>query len=683
MAGDGVYEKFITNIRGRNNVDDPFRLPEDRCVDCRNIDWFHSALGRRRGGTADALSAGATLTHNGRDLGWGGSFTLSDAGNLEAWVSKYDTVASAQKWFRYRDSVGWTTITDGFDTPSNTFYQQTMSAAVINGKLFMAYENDTNRLHCFDTGYSSTQLRRVGLPKPAAPTVADNGVGTYAATKRYYKVRWVRTISGKIISSGDMSPATAPFTPSGTGLQARITRPTLAGEHENFWQIYVSVDDAFYFLLTTVASGTSTYDDTSDPASQTGKTAPVAGSFTTPPNGKFLVADRSRLVIIGAQADAGTGTNRSPLELKKSRIWWTSPLNSTDEGDDERVSDSTSIKSYDDINGEPTAAIGPVNGVIYVWTAVNMYKMTSIASVTQPYIIQQVAGAVGCIDPRTACIGEDENGDVCVYWCSPDGPCRYGSKGFQRLWEDISDLWHPGYNGKPPQCAVFYRAKHQWWVFSKQTASAFPTLVLVFDTRLGKVISEESDSVRGGWSVFDGYIAKARHAFMFAKSFTGAAAVGTDLVPYILAPLSDGSLSNASTSDVVICDTTDDTDVGSHEFSAYLTTKMYAPWGYQYKGGLKNRPWLLGKSVTAPADAGAVTLSAIRDGSAKTVTSPVISFTKGADDGDYVARHFDNVEMSEAFGIQFKLSVGTDDVTNAHPFNWTGLQVDFLRGERI
>jgi O-antigen ligase len=79
------------------------------------------------------------------------------------------------------------------------------------------------------------------LPAPAKPTAADAGVGAYGSDVRYYRVEWVQKEGDAIVRESPPGPAIT-FTPSGSGLAARVFRPVPPRAGETDWILEQSAD---------------------------------------------------------------------------------------------------------------------------------------------------------------------------------------------------------------------------------------------------------------------------------------------------------------------------------------------------------------------------------------------------------------------------------------------------------
>lgn len=105
------------------------------------------------------------------------------------------------------------------------------------------------------------------LGTPAAPTVANTGSGSYAATLRYYKAQFAQ-LSGTSIAAISNFGASVSFTPSGSGTHARVTKPASPGATETHWRVLGSADDVTFVAISAwIVLATTTYDDNVAPGS--------------------------------------------------------------------------------------------------------------------------------------------------------------------------------------------------------------------------------------------------------------------------------------------------------------------------------------------------------------------------------------------------------------------------------
>jgi hypothetical protein len=409
-----------------------------------------------------------------------------------------------------------------------------VSGVVINGKAYLAYNSDENRLHVLHPAISTTVLRRSGLETPAAPTVADTGAGTYAATIRRYRVQW-RTLVGGAKQRASNLGASVAFTPAGTGTAARVTQPAPPGEGETHWVVYgtASATDenaAWFEVSGEIAIGTTTYDDSAAPSTyDDGEPAPAEGAFTPWPSVKYLATDGVHLLGFGVWETAA-GDAMEPL----TGLVYVSPaLDTTDFDDDERVSNTTEFKGTIEIGrnvGVSDRGIqGPINGEFLVGQSRGVTLLSPTGDATDPYTKRKLSSSIGFLSQNSSFVGEDELGHPCIYFCDPQtGPYRYGANGLEWIGYDVQDQWalrkltaSPAPNGvwyEPLKLAI-------WWI--PQVINAFNTRrALVLHTQLSR--RDANGIVHYGWSVWTWPVALPYGAAQFSENIMDGA---TDEVP--------------------------------------------------------------------------------------------------------------------------------------------------------
>lgn len=235
---------------GRNGVDPPLALGDRECVDAVNVEWYHTTLGRKRKGISAAsttFSSGGPFTGKvsslfrhvpGTDEGAAEQWAVDDALVMGRRAGSSSFVAPTLK-----DSISG----NGWD----------VDFATLNGKLFVAYPSSS------------------GFTAPSAPTVANTGSGSYGATARYYRVRWIQQVGGVTTRRSPVGTSQS-FTPSGSGSAARVTRPSLPSQGETHWELEVSYDNVNFRVLygdggifAPIAVATTTGDDSSTLTSTT------------------------------------------------------------------------------------------------------------------------------------------------------------------------------------------------------------------------------------------------------------------------------------------------------------------------------------------------------------------------------------------------------------------------------
>ncbi len=640
----------LFNIKGRWGVNAPFSCPLDQCIEAENVEWWRSSFARKRQGSARISLAGGTGFTGG--IKWVYSWVPSDNQTIRELWGLDSAITPLFK--RLVGGTAWANVTNSSGDAVTLVDNHLTNGCQFNGKLFIAYNSTVNRLHMYDPAVAAIQ--RVGIANPvAAPSVADTGAGAYAATPRFYKIAFVEVLTGTIINARSNTSASVGFTPSGAGTAARITRPALPGEKETHWIVYGSSADADFVQISgLIAVGTLTYDDTVAPASYIGTIAPDPAAFNPPPSVKYLVADKAQLVMGGAwEATTGTGIAPTPR-----RVWWTSPLGATDQGDDQRISLTATIKSYTDLDEAITAMSSPQEGTIFIWSYRSMWRMVATGVAVAPYMIYKVTGAKGCIEHKSVVAAEDENGDSCTYWWSPQGPCRVSnSGGMASLMEDINDIWDLINLGATMVChGLFHSDKHQVWWWVTTIGSTSPNMRVIFDTRLGRAV--EPGIIRKGWAthtlgVVDAW-ASAMHSDTLGVSNS-----------YNLKPYASRNISQS----IIKCDTgAQDDDVGTMiNFRSYITTRPYTPAGLGNKSGINEDACLVAEQSTNPAP---ISMAIIRDFGFDEVAAGDVSLTHGGGGTGTPTRifpRFDNSNIALADSVQFRIGDTMPLLADASP----------------
>jgi hypothetical protein len=611
------------NVKGRDGSTAPLALPTERCEEALNVDWYESSLGHKRGGSITVDLSGGT-NQTGVISFLFSHVPANDQGDREMWAIDD---AATPIWKRLSRSSSWADVTVN-DAISSKPWE--VNAVSFNGKLFFAYDTTVNRLHVWDP--ADAKVRRSGIDKASAPTAANGGgVGTYAAIIRYYRLRWVKVVSSATVLAGDLSTSLS-ITPDAAHVNITVTQPTPPGEGETHWELFGSADGANFFRLSQIAVATTTYTDTADPSTYSGTLAPDLGAFKTFPSARYLSADAAHLIGTGAWETAA-GNSHTP---KANRIWWTSPLASTDNGDDERCSDTSTFKNYADVTEATTGISLPIDGAIYVFSFAGCWKMIPTTVPSAPYIVLPVTGGLGCIQHKTIIRSVDESGNAALYWLSQVGPLRRSQKGQERLHFDIDDIWRTVNVSATTMVAhgVDHRDKHQLWWWVATGSSNEPDTRIVFDTNLGRVTEVET-AIRRGWSKHTGEACSMRCSTMHSNTF--GTSMSRDLKPY------GGYLNIAGGGGAHLwrCDTTDTTDNGNL-FQAYLISKAFTPWGIGNLGGTVEEGVLVAKAdatatinltirkdfAAVDNDCGSVALAAA---GSETRVFPMFTGTKGTE----------------------------------------------------
>lgn len=310
--------------------------------------------------------------------------------------------------------------------------------ATLNNKAIfatVATMGNTTRLALWDPIRSSTAIRAAGFVTPGTMgAIFNEGGGSYAATLRYYRVRYTTQEDGVTIRRSEPS-ASSGFTPSGSGDSVAVTRPALIGEGETHWELEVSLDDATFYLLTTQTVATTVYLDSAATGTYSNGTLSEAiGARLPPPQCRSVVTDRDRFLFGGnwqpyaSVPDYGTS----------NRVWYTPVLGTTDVADEECVPTDHYVDVAPDDEDEITALAGPLDDAIYVFKHRSIYRLTRTGIADAPYEVMRVATGVGARGPLNVTLGPDATGNQCLYFWDVTGRWRYGSGGLQRLDTDLS-----------------------------------------------------------------------------------------------------------------------------------------------------------------------------------------------------------------------------------------------------
>jgi hypothetical protein len=516
--------------RGRNGWDSALRVREDQSVESKNVHFYNDGLGTKRGGSV-AITESGLSGHNamfeyvpGQDSTAAELFFVDNAGTKQ--ILRSASGASST-------SISMTALT----LPENIASEaHNVSAVVLNGKLYLAYDGTANRVKVFDPGWSTTAIRFAGVGTPAAATVANTGAGAYAATLRYYKVAYTEQRSSVTVRRSQLS-ASVSFTPSGAGTAARVTKPAAISEGETHWELYGSADDGTYYLLATTVVGTTTYDDTAAPSTyNTGTAEPTAGANTPFPSVKYLGTDGNRLYGLGVwETTAG-----SSIAPKNGRFYFGPVLDASGTAihDDERINNTTTLQGYIDLarnSGAPDRGVTqrPISNVIYAFQAIGVYGLIPTENVTTPYRRVVVSARVGAVSHQSIVIAQDRNGGECAYFLDPTlGPFVVGGRdGLKWCGKDVKDVWDTFNKDATtvPAFGLWYPDRNVVLFWVATSASNTPNKILALDTT-EQYVDDEGD-LRGGWSVWDGTFAAATCGVMFSN--TVATTRSRNRVPYV------------------------------------------------------------------------------------------------------------------------------------------------------
>lgn len=498
---EGVL-RWLSN-RGRNGWDPPVEVGPDRSVESRNVYLYKGGLGTRRGGAVSVTITGVTAPILGIF-----EYIQTALASAELWL--VDSSAPT-KILRCAGGPSFTNETLKDNISGNAI---SVSTAVLNSKQYFAYQSGVNRIHVYDPNNASTDtVRRGGLKAfGAAPTVADTGAGSYAATLRYYRTRSVEQQSSVTIRRSEPS-ASVSFTPSGSGTAARITRPTAISEGETHWEVEISTDNVTFYQVNAsspTAIATTTYDDTTvtTTISTTLTAAPPAGTYVPFPSVKCLGSTGTRLYGFGVW-ETSAGDSVAP---KNGRLYFTPVLDTTTTHDDERISNTTTIQGFIDAARnaggiDRGCSPRPVNNVIFCFQDRGVYAFYPTESNTTAYRRVVVSTAVGNLAQQGIVVAVDRNGGTaCYFWDPVLGPYTVGGTAHGLKWcgKDVADIVAT-VNRDATTVAVtgeWYPDRSQIiWLAATNGANS-PNFAVVLDPT--KMQEDETGDLRGGWTTYDG-----------------------------------------------------------------------------------------------------------------------------------------------------------------------------------
>lgn len=631
MAGPPDPITIRDLLGGRNGTDPPLSLPDNQCVEALNVDWYQATLARKRGGSTAVSETGGTAFSSGIQ-----SLFRHVPGNSEAAAEFWGIDGAATPIVKRM--TGGTTFADVTLSDAIATKPQEVNAATLNGKLFLAYDSTADRLHVYDPNLASPRVRRVGFATPAAPTAANNGSGSYPAITRYYRVRWLQYSSPTVYRRSEPG-AVLTFTPSGSGTDVTVTRPTAASEQETHWEVEGSRDGTTFYQLagaggidSPIAIATTTYtDDNAIDDYDNGTLSEDVGEFIPPTSVKYLLTDGNRLLLAGAWETGG----------KNSRVWFTPVLGSTDHGDDERIPNTTDQKNWVDLNendgGFITGLGGPLDGAPWAFKYRQIWKLVPTGDVDTPYLPRKRTDGIGCIAHKTIVVGEDEAGRPALYFLSHRGPYRVGANGLQYLGRDNEDVWLGMNLGATTVVGftLWHPDKHQVWFYVATGSSNDPDVKMCFDVKLG--VPDEKNQVRGGWSKHTGDSCSARCGTLMSNTL--GATMSKDLKPYI---------GRSSGTAIQKADTTSLTDAGT-AFRAYVTTRCLPTQKQMWHHAGVGEPHLQAVAV----DDTWISITIVRDFGIET-RSGVIELTPYFNE-TRVTRKYAGLELSGASMVQLTI----------------------------
>lgn len=388
-------------------------------LECENI-------GFTQDGAVVQRFAAATQTTGLADIqninDWVGKH-VTNTGSEELWISGVALAGTATLWRRSGGVWGQITFSDTA-APANLRY---MHGDSLNGKFFLTYDSNVNRLHVWD----GTTLRRVGFAPSGNVSVAQMGVGGVSYT-RYFRQRWVELSGTTVVRMSE--PGTGQLSTIVNRLGTTVTQAALIGEGETHWRLEVSSAlNGDYYKVADTAVATTTYDYTSASIDTT-DLSPVLGEYVPPPSAKYVLSDGNR-ILLGAAWESSAATGQT--EPKQNRVWFTPVLGDSDEGDDERIPNTLDQSNWIDVGdaGPITAMAGPLYGDIIVYKLDSIWKLVPTSDATTPYRAILITGAIGAVDQRVVLEAETGNGNPAIYFASATSVYSQSQGGIT----DISD----------------------------------------------------------------------------------------------------------------------------------------------------------------------------------------------------------------------------------------------------
>lgn len=528
-------------------------IAEHQASEALNVHFYEGGLCVKRGGAA---TAGTLTGMSGINALFGGYVP----GQVETARELFLVDDSATNTIRRMAASSTVSAALTLASAINTSNDKHFSWAQINGKLYIAYDSAVNRLHVYDPGYSTTDVRFSGLKKPAAPTTATMG-GSGNTFTRYHKVAYTEQRSSVTVRRSELSDADSLSITDDAGIT--VTKPAAISEGETHWEVYAA--DALagpYYLIATVAVGTGTYDDTAATIDTT-TAEPVVGANTPWPSVKFVYSDGSRLYGFGVW-ETSAGDSHTPRD---GTLYFSSVLDSSAIHDDERVSNT-----IDEINriavsrnaGGIDRGLNGLGNTVYAFQSIGIYSFQPTGDDNVPLRRIVVSKELGALNNQSIVQAIDEAGRPALYFLDPElGPYRITREGLQWVGKDVADIWATVNRAATNVVAhgVYYPRKYQIWWWLATGASNDPDTIIVYDCSLGQFVNAR-DGVRGGWVKWTGDLAACRCSTLMSNTL--GATMSRDLKPYA---------GRASGTTLLKGDT--GTDDNGTTFQAYLESRAF------------------------------------------------------------------------------------------------------------
>lgn len=401
-------------------------LSSDRgvVIEAQNMAFTQDGVLVQRYGSVEQDLTGAGFTGSGE---WIGKHITND-GTEQRWMACDNNGTAA---LAMNDGTGWVPVS--FSDTADAAYLRYMQSASLNGKFFLAYKSDINRLHVWDP--DTNLVRRAGFAPAGIVGLADMPPGALSFT-RWYRMRYLQMDSdGVIIRRSEPGDPQEITIVSKAGVT--VTKGAAINEGETHWELEASdLEDGPYYVINTQEVGNVQYEDTSATINDA-VLSPLLGSYIPPPSAKYLLSDGERILMAGAWE-----TTSSPGETTPSqhRVWFTPVLGTTDEGDDERIPDTVDVQNLLDIGdaGPLLGLAGPLYGDIYTGKPASVWKLVPLNDLDEPFRKILVTDAIGWIDQRLICSGEQGTGIPAIYFAVPDTIYRISQSGISDLSEPIS-----------------------------------------------------------------------------------------------------------------------------------------------------------------------------------------------------------------------------------------------------
>ncbi len=591
----------LTALRGRNGWDDPVTGPDSLAMEMLNLDPYGTKFGKKRHGVSSISTTGISLMIDGAD-GWAdstvnlsnGQLNYIDIGQgrtLNNITAALFCCTPAYSYAVWGDNGIQSVHALTYSTSDGDANQ--MMAMSMNAKVFIAGNSGDNRLgmqlNPLETFPASTNPYRVWIKAPLVMTVANTGAGAYPATLRYYRLAYTyQNGLGTTIRRSNLG-ATGTFTPSGAGAAVRVTIPaTPSGEPITHWELYASLDNVNYYLVATTAIGTTTYDDSTTTTNYVnGALAPREGENTPFPSVKYLLNAFNRLMGFGRwETSAGDS-----VLTQDGRVYFSPPRGSNLLDVEESIRNCTDEKGWvslsENATGRDTALCGPLYGSAYAFQDTGIYQLVPTGVTQAPFRAVEVTRQFGAVSNQSTFLAEDESGQPAIYFLDPqDGPRRIGANGIEWLGMDVADIWATVNKGATARVAhgIYVAARKQVWFWLATGSANRPNKMIVLD--LTNVFRDEMGRLRGGWHVWDGYLAGDADAGTVGCS--SAAMCGPVAnqngapTPYVLiesaslfpqgSPTVPEHIGRVGFSGL-------GAETGTDGFSAYFTTKAYDNFG--------------------------------------------------------------------------------------------------------